>query len=46
MPIRGEGVIGGVAWKAGECVMVTGEEILHASVDADMLFAYPGTTRI
>lgn len=46
VPIRGEGVVGGVAWRAGECVMVTGEELLHASEDADLLFAYPGTARI
>ena len=46
VPVRGDGVIGGVAWKAGECVMVTGSEELHASSDADLLFAYPGTTRI
>lgn len=46
VPIRGEGVVGGVAWKAGECVTVEGAERLHASADADMLFAYTGTTRI
>ena len=46
VPISGEGVVGGVAWKAGECLTVTGEEDLHASADADMLFAYPGTARI
>ena len=46
VPIRGEGVVGGVAWKAGECVMVTGAEQLHASADADLLFAYPGDKRI
>lgn len=46
VPIRGDGVVGGVAWKAGECVMVDGAEQLHASADADLLFAYPGTQRI
>lgn len=46
VPIRGEGVIGGVAWKGGECLTVTGTEQLHASADADLLFAYTGTTRI
>lgn len=46
VPIRGEGVVGGVAWKAGECVMVTGSEQLHASEDADLLFAYPGDRRL
>ena len=46
VPIRGEGVVGGVAWKAGECVLVEGPEQLHASNDSDLLFAYSGTTRI
>ncbi len=46
VPIRGEGVVGGVAWKAGECVLVEGPELLHASEDADLLFAYTGTTRL
>ena len=30
VPIRGDGVVAGVAWKAGECLMVTGPERLHA----------------
>lgn len=46
VPIRGEGVVGGVAWKAGECVLVEGPEQLHASNDSDLLFAYTGTARI
>lgn len=46
VPIRGEGVAGGVAWKAGECVMVTGEEEVRASADADLIFAYPGERRM
>lgn len=46
VPIRGEGVVAGIAWKAGECVMVEGPEQLHASADADLLFAYPGAHRI
>jgi mannose-6-phosphate isomerase len=46
VPVTGEGAVGGVAWKAGECVVVTGEADLHASVDSDLLFAYPGTKRI
>ena len=45
-PIRGEGVVGGVAWKAGECVLVEGPEELHASEDADVLFAYTGDRRV
>ena len=46
VPIKGEGVVAGVAWRAGECVTVTGAEQVHASADADVLFAYPGTTRM
>ncbi len=46
VPIKGEGVVAGVAWRAGECVTVTGEEQLHASADADLLFAYTGTARM
>ncbi|KQT31760.1 phosphoheptose isomerase [Sphingomonas sp. Leaf412] len=46
VPIRGHGVVAGVAWKAGECVLVTGPEALHASVDADLLFAYVGERRM
>jgi mannose-6-phosphate isomerase len=46
VPIRGHGVVGGVAWKAGECVMVDGPELVHASADADLLFVYTGTQRM
>ena len=46
VPITGSGEVGGVSWKAGECVTVTGEETVRASADADVLFAYPGTKRM
>lgn len=46
IPITGSGSVAGVAFKAGECVTVTGSETIESSADADMLFAYPGTTRI
>ena len=46
IPITGSGEVGGVAFKAGECVTVTGSETVTASEDADVLFAYPGTQRI
>jgi mannose-6-phosphate isomerase len=45
VPITGSGSVAGVAWKAGECVTVTGNETIAASEDADMLLAYPGTRR-
>ncbi|MFG6281589.1 phosphoheptose isomerase [Sphingomonas sp. S6] len=46
VPIRGSGEVAGVAFKAGECVTVTGSETITSSTDADLLFAYPGTQRI
>jgi len=46
IPITGAGVVDGVAWKAGECVTITGDADLHAEAGSDLLFAYPGTRRI
>lgn len=46
VPIRGSGEVAGVAFKAGECVTVTGSETVAADADADLLFAYPGTARL
>ena len=46
VPVSGEGTVGGVAWRAGECVMITGEAELNAEEGSDMLFAYPGDTRL
>lgn len=46
VPVSGAGVIGGVAFRAGECVMVSGREELRAEAGSDLLFAYPGTRRI
>lgn len=46
VPVRGEGTVDGVAWRAGECVTVTGSAVIDASDDADLLFAYPGQSRI
>lgn len=45
-PLKGQGAVGGVAWHAGECVMLTGADHLAASADSDLLFAYPGEKRI
>ncbi|KQU58042.1 phosphoheptose isomerase [Sphingomonas sp. Leaf339] len=46
VPIAGSGEVAGVAFKAGECVTMTGSETITAGADADYLFAYPGTTRV
>jgi len=46
IPLAGEGVVDGVAFRAGECVTLKGECALHAEAGSDLLFAYPGTKRI
>jgi mannose-6-phosphate isomerase len=46
VPLTGEGVADGVAFKAGECVTVTGATHIAASTGSDLLLAYPGTKRI
>ncbi len=45
-PMKGEGMVAGVDWKAGECVTVTGAAHINASAGSDLLFAYPGNQRI
>ena len=46
VPIKGAGEVAGVAWAAGQCVTVTGEEKVTASGAAALLFAYPGAERM
>ena len=46
IPVTGRGEVGGVAFKAGECVLVEGRDTVHAEAGSDLLFAYPGTTRM
>lgn len=46
IPVKGEGVVDGVAFKAGECLTLEGHVALHAEVGSDLLFAYPGDARI
>ena len=46
VPVRGTGTVAGVEWQAGECVSVTGSENIEADQNADLLFAYPGSTRL
>lgn len=46
VPITGAGEVAGVAWRAGQCVTVTGDEVVRAGDGADVLFAYPGTARM
>ncbi|MHA6719141.1 class I mannose-6-phosphate isomerase [Sphingomonas sp. RS6] len=46
IPVTGNGVVDGVAFKAGECLTVEGSAELQADVGSDLLFAYSGDTRI
>lgn len=46
VPVRGEGVVDGVEWRAGQCVTVEGKAELNAAAGSDLLFAYPGARRL
>ncbi|WP_294265211.1 class I mannose-6-phosphate isomerase [uncultured Sphingomonas sp.] len=46
VPVNGNGNVAGIQWQAGECVSLTGSENIEADQEADLLFAYPGTTRL
>lgn len=46
VPATGAGTADGVAWRAGECLQFTGTTHITADTGSDLLFAYPGTTRI
>ena len=46
VPVAGEGTADGVAWRAGDCLVLSGDVQLDASADADLLIAYPGTARL
>ena len=46
VPLAGEGAADGVAWRAGECLTLSGEAEIHAAAGSDILFAYPGATRL
>jgi len=46
VPIKGAGTIGGIGWVAGQCLMIDGTETLEADASSDLLFAYPGDTRL
>lgn len=45
VPLAGEGVVDGVAFRAGECVTLEGGCELHAETGSDLLLAYPGDRR-
>jgi mannose-6-phosphate isomerase len=46
IPVKGAGVADGVAWRAGECLTLTGACELEAEAGSDLLFAYPGDRRV
>ncbi len=46
VPVTGAGVVDGVAFSAGECATVTGSAGIEIAEGGDVLFAYPGDTRI
>ena len=45
-PLAGEGVVDGVAWRAGDCLLIEGEAEVDAAIGSDLLFAYPGDRRL
>ncbi len=46
IPVSGEGVVDGVAFQAGECLTLEGTCEIESAAGSDLLFAYPGTSRI
>lgn len=44
--VKGQGMVDGAAWHAGDCLALTGRSLVHAAPDADLLFAYPGDRRL
>ena len=46
VPLAGQGVADGVAWRAGECLTVEGRCEVAADIGSDLLFAYPGDRRL
>ncbi|QIG79498.1 class I mannose-6-phosphate isomerase [Stakelama tenebrarum] len=46
IPVAGDGVVDGVAFRAGECLTLEGDCEIDAAAGCDLLFAYPGETRL
>lgn len=46
VPVAGAGTVDGVAFKAGECLLLDGRCEISADVGSDLLLAYPGDKRI
>lgn len=43
VPVSGHGVIDGVNWSAGDCLLVSGHVSLSGSSGAEIIVAYPGS---
>lgn len=46
VPLAGEGFADHTPWRAGQCLMLSGEVALLASAHSDLLLAYPGDKRM
>ena len=46
IPVTGSASVAGIEVAAGGCATMTGAETVTTSADADVLVAYPGTTRV
>ncbi|MBY0519563.1 MAG: class I mannose-6-phosphate isomerase [Sphingomonas sp.] len=46
VPLTGQGSADGIDWRAGACLTVTGCATISADTGSDVLFAYPGDSRI
>lgn len=46
VPVSGGGTVGGIAFEAGQCVLIAGTETIEAAAGSDLLFGYPGARRL
>ncbi|NML06553.1 class I mannose-6-phosphate isomerase [Sphingomonas sp. G-3-2-10] len=46
VPVAGHGTADGVEWHAGQCLTLTGDCVVEASEDSDLLLAYPLAERL
>jgi mannose-6-phosphate isomerase len=46
VPLTGAGVVDGVGFTAGECVLLSGKVVVQAEAGSDWLLAYPGARRV
>lgn len=46
IPAIGSGCVGDLMWVAGDCLTLTGDNIVEAAEQSELYFAYPGDQRI